>query len=87
MFSDVKMNASVALDNLLPLVNDIEETPSELEALKKSTSIINLVTQGEEILWSNSALNTVPQADAIVSAIDKIAQARSLDNEMWDTSY
>lgn len=87
MFSDVKMNASVALDNLLPLVNDIEETPSELEALKKSTSIINLVTQGEEILRSNSALNTVPQADAIVSAIDKIAQARSLDNEMWDTSY
>lgn len=82
VFSDVKTNASVALDNLFPLVNPTGEIHLESEALKKSISIIDLVTQGEEILRSNSALSAIPQADVIVNAMDKIAQVRSQGSEL-----
>lgn len=50
MFSDVKTNASVALDNLLSLVDGAGELPLESQAIQKGSSLIDLVSQGEEIL-------------------------------------
>lgn len=82
VFSDVKTNASVALDNLLPLVNASGEISLESQAIERGSSIIDLVSQGEEILRSSSFLEAVPQMDAIVEAMDKVAQVRSPTSEV-----
>ena len=74
--SDVKTNATVALNNLLPLT--VEEILSGSERIEDAESIIDtVVSQGKAIMKNkNTIVNAVPEIDGIVEAMDRIAQVR-----------
>lgn len=73
--SDVKTNATVALDNLLPLVGEI---PSGSQQIENAESVIDAVaSQGKAIMKNrNTIVNAVPELSGIVEAMDRIAQVR-----------
>lgn len=81
-FSDVRDNATVALQNILALVGNDLELPLESERLQNfSEKIDRMLEPGKAAMRSSLArpvANAIPQADAFVEAIDKVVQVRQL---------
>ena len=77
----MKTNASVALNNLLPLVDNNGEIPSGSKRMDEAGSTIdNAVSQGKVIAKSKNAIvRAFPQIDGIVEAMDNIAQVKDTD--------
>lgn len=78
-FSDVNQNATIALNNLLALVDDDEELPLDLKLQDTNDKIDRLVKQGKALMQSNlsdSAQNAFPQLDSFVDTVDQVVQVR-----------
>lgn len=80
-FSDVRDNATVALQNILALANDEEELPLESEIENFTEKLDQLLGPGKAVMRSSLArpvANAIPHVDTFVEAIDRVAQVRHL---------
>ena len=76
-FSDVNQNATIALNNLLALVDDDDELPLDPELQRTSDKIDRMVKQGKALMQSNlsdSVQNAFPQLDSFVDTVDQVVQ-------------
>lgn len=81
-FSEVRLNAAVALKNLLSLVNEDGELTRGSETPESAASSIEkLVNSGKSVLQSNlghSITIAYPEVDAFVAFVDNITQVSNL---------
>ena len=76
-FSDVKANATVALNNLASLVNDDDELPVDStmqHADNKLGQVLKLGKAAMQSQFSKSIQAAVPLVDSFVDAVDNVVQ-------------
>lgn len=76
-FSEVRVNATVALQNLLSLTNE-GELPLGTDRLESTDSAVEHLVQGGKSALQNdlgqSVMTAYPEVDAFVAFVDNIAQ-------------
>ena len=76
-FSDVRENARVALENLLVLIDDDDNTPLDPKSDALVDKVEQVKKQGKTLMQSSSAKSIrigIPAVDIIVDAVDNVVR-------------